>query len=218
MPDARPNENGRRTQAERRAESEERLLLAALKLFAEHGYAGTTVADVGTQAGYSRGLVTQRFGSKIGLARAVVDRVAKVFEEDIVPGLEAAPAALALHAYIDRYIELLEGGSTVYPALLALQAESITYLRELRPALADLNDRVRRYLVDRLEGARADGHIRPDVDVRSTVTAARAMLRGVASKWLIDPERVDVEAAAEAVKSMLSATLFEQEPAGLERR
>lgn len=204
----RKSSNGRRTQAERRAQSELKLLRAALRLFSVKGFTGTTMAEVGAAAGYSRGLVTQRFGSKLGLAHAVIELVAKGFEEDIVPELEAMPDRLALHGYVDRYIELLESGSPTYPALLALQAESITVLHELRPALANLNRSVRAYLIGRLEAAQAGGEIVPDADLRSITTATRAMLRGAASKWLIDPDGIDVQAAGEAAKAMLSSSLF----------
>src|ERR1700748_893308 len=62
----------RRTQAERAAESDRRLLRAALKLIAERGYRNTSLAAIGEEAGYSRGLVNDRFGSKAGLLWALV--------------------------------------------------------------------------------------------------------------------------------------------------
>jgi AcrR family transcriptional regulator len=55
-------EEPRLTQAERRARSERSLLDAAEQLFAEKGSHRTSLAEIGERAGYSRGLVGERFG------------------------------------------------------------------------------------------------------------------------------------------------------------
>src|SRR6476646_5674610 len=60
---------------ERSEASTRRLLDAAIELLAEAGYAGMTLAAVGDRAGYSRGLVTTRFGNKQNLLRALTDRL-----------------------------------------------------------------------------------------------------------------------------------------------
>ena len=63
----------RRPQAERRAESDRRMMRAALKLIAEKGSSGISMAQIGLEAGYSRGLPAERFGNKVALLEAVVD-------------------------------------------------------------------------------------------------------------------------------------------------
>src|ERR1700759_1067408 len=69
----------RRTQAERSAESDRRMLRAALKLIGERGYRGTSLAAIGEEAGYSRGLVNERFGSKSGLLWALVKNMLRAW-------------------------------------------------------------------------------------------------------------------------------------------
>ena len=49
-----PARGRRRTQAERTALSEDRLLAAALQLISERGYERTTLQAIGERAGYSR--------------------------------------------------------------------------------------------------------------------------------------------------------------------
>ena len=46
----------RRTQAERRAESEREILRAAATLFGRQGYIATTLEQIGKEAGYSSAL------------------------------------------------------------------------------------------------------------------------------------------------------------------
>src|SRR3546814_333805 len=56
-----------RTQEERTALSDQRMTDAAVALIVEHGIAAATLAAIGERAGYSRGLVTHRFGTKARL-------------------------------------------------------------------------------------------------------------------------------------------------------
>lgn len=75
MTPARPE---RRTQAERSAETRERVIHAAIALLRTHGFAGFRVADVTDVAGVSRGAQSHHFHSKAELVLAVFK---KVFED-----------------------------------------------------------------------------------------------------------------------------------------
>src|ERR1700759_2658814 len=79
-PGTRPR---RRTQAERVATSEERMLRAALKLIGQRGYSGTSLAAIGEEAGYSRGLVNERFGSKDGLLWVLVKNMMRAYRREV---------------------------------------------------------------------------------------------------------------------------------------
>src|SRR6218665_3470496 len=65
----------RRTQAERVAESDRRLIEAAIRLIARVGYTHTTLESIGVEAGYSRGLVQHRFGSKERLLAELIKHI-----------------------------------------------------------------------------------------------------------------------------------------------
>jgi AcrR family transcriptional regulator len=67
------SERPRRTQAERTALSDRKLIQAAIELMVARGIQGTTLQAVGEKAGYSRGLATHRFGSKAGLFAKVLE-------------------------------------------------------------------------------------------------------------------------------------------------
>ena len=64
-----------RTQAERRASSERRLLDAAAKVIAERGTTSVSFADIAREAGCSHGLPGYLFGSKTDLLLALVEDV-----------------------------------------------------------------------------------------------------------------------------------------------
>ncbi|MFF0345044.1 TetR/AcrR family transcriptional regulator [Kribbella sp. NPDC004875] len=60
-----------------------RLRLAALKLFAEHGFEATSTRAIATEAGVSHALLRHHYGSKDGLRAAVDDDVLNTFDEGL---------------------------------------------------------------------------------------------------------------------------------------
>ncbi|MFJ4835391.1 TetR/AcrR family transcriptional regulator [Streptomyces sp. NPDC088747] len=59
---------------ELRAQSRERILAAALEVFAEKGYHDATISEITTRAGVSRGLLTYYFPGKQNLVDELLDR------------------------------------------------------------------------------------------------------------------------------------------------
>ncbi len=66
---------GRRTQAERAADTREALIAAARPLFAEHGFADVALEAVVRAAGVTRGALYHHFADKTELFAAVFERV-----------------------------------------------------------------------------------------------------------------------------------------------
>lgn len=68
-------------------EKQEKILQAALQLFAKEGYHATSTSKVAKQAGVSEGLIFRHFGNKDGLLQAILEegeRRLKVLFVDIV--------------------------------------------------------------------------------------------------------------------------------------
>jgi TetR/AcrR family transcriptional regulator len=68
------------------------ILDAAERLFAQRGFAGTTMQEVGESAGMSRGAPAYFFGSKRSLYKAVVQRVFEDRHQVLAPGFAVAEA------------------------------------------------------------------------------------------------------------------------------
>jgi AcrR family transcriptional regulator len=60
-----------------------RVRLAALKLFAEHGFEATSTRAIATEAGVSHALLRHHYGSKEGLREAVDEDVLNTFDEGL---------------------------------------------------------------------------------------------------------------------------------------
>jgi TetR/AcrR family transcriptional regulator len=92
--------------------SREAILDAAEGLFAHHGYEGTSLNQVGTQAGVSRGTPGYFFGSKEALYQAVLERCFRRVRDAIRSGRDRAlashePAEVVLAGAVAEYFDFI---------------------------------------------------------------------------------------------------------------
>ncbi|HEY9223488.1 MAG TPA: CerR family C-terminal domain-containing protein [Variovorax sp.] len=97
------------------AESRERILYAALRLFAEHGFAKTSTREIARAAGVNIAAISYYFGDKAGLYSATFNEPMGGSSADLVqlfgaPGLGTAEA---LRLYMVAYVEPLKHGEIV---------------------------------------------------------------------------------------------------------
>ena len=137
------NGDSRRTQAERRAESDSRMLRAATELIAKHGSAGVSLAKIGVAAGYSRGLPTERYGSKSNLLEAVIDASDAWFQRRLAARLAGRSGLDSLRERIRAHLDTVRESRVPTVALFLLIIDSAATLPELRPRVQRLNERWR---------------------------------------------------------------------------
>ncbi|WP_051969390.1 TetR/AcrR family transcriptional regulator [Kitasatospora azatica] len=89
-----------------------RILVVAARLFAEQGVGAVSLDAIATAAGVGKGTLFRRFGSKAGLAAALLDAEDRALQERILFGPPplgpGADAATRIIAFFDAYLELLE--------------------------------------------------------------------------------------------------------------
>ena len=187
---------------DRSHESTRRLLDAAAELVAEGGAGRATLAAIGARAGYSRGLVSTRFGSKENLLWALVQRSTdEWFSELRAPassgsGLERL---LALIELIAAHAEREPQALRVLERLI-FEASGDPALRERFVASQRLMERDVASLVRRGIG---DGSIRPGVDPRVEAALLVAALRGITYQWFLYPEEVELVGLHRALAARL---------------
>ena len=177
----------RMTQAERRDRSERELIAAAIKLVAEQGVSAATFDSLGREAGFSRGLVTQRFGSKEGLIRTLIahlhDWQAEFMEAGDVEGMDGLTALFALiHLHTSHMRESPEGD-----AYFMLLSAAVADRLETRAAFAESHEVERALIRAIIRRGQASGHIRPDVDADAEALMAGCSLLGIRMQFMIDP-------------------------------
>lgn len=88
-------------------DARERLLKAGTALFAERGYAGTTVQAVVGRAGVTKPVLYYYFENKAGLFRAILDQAGRM-QEELLAGILERPGT-ALDRFLLIYRRIYEG-------------------------------------------------------------------------------------------------------------
>lgn len=165
----------RRTQAERRAETRNRVLDAATKLVAAHGSRAVSLAAVGEAAGYSRGIVNHHFGSKANLLEELIKHTQQ-FE---VP-TDADTGLGRLTQFVESYLGGLHERSPRSEAFLKLWTESTGAEPSLAPLFAERDAWFRGLLTEHITEGVEDGSISPEVNPQIAALALVGQLRGTA--------------------------------------
>jgi AcrR family transcriptional regulator len=196
----------RRTQAERTAESDQRMLRAALKLIGQRGYSGTSLAAIGAEAGYSRGLVNERFGSKDGLLWVLVKNMLRAYRRDVRASEASLSGVDRLCSILDAHRRAVELDEPIR-ALYALMFEAMGPMPQLQPEFQKLHHGFRKDIEKTISEGMTAGVIRTDVDPAAQAVLLLGALRGIAFQWLLERGAFSLEAAYAELKSNLRRTL-----------
>jgi AcrR family transcriptional regulator len=191
----------RRTQEQRRAETERRVLDAAMALIARSGSRAVTLAEVGEAAGYSRGIVYHHFGSRERLLEAVVDE-AQRFDVPAYQGDGLDHLVRIIEAYLRNVVRRTPSAR----AFLQLWGEAIAADPVLAPLFARRDADFRQFLANVVRQGVADGSIRPDANPAAAAVLIVALLRGTGLQLIAQPPVRNLPALIrEATRSVRAA-------------
>jgi AcrR family transcriptional regulator len=174
--------------------SRERLIDAAMRLFAERGYRDASVQAIGEAAGISRGSIFWHFGSKEGLLWAVVQRAFTRWEaETLVPQVGAARGQEAIGRVLRAHRRFLADEDGTLRLLFVLMFEALGPRPELAGEFARLHRDLRVLATPWLAEAITDGEFRDDIDPEAVVTLIIGALGGIVYQYLLDAEGVDLD-------------------------
>jgi AcrR family transcriptional regulator len=186
--------------------STRRLLEAAGELVVEGGYAAMTLAAVGERAGYSRGMVTARFGSKEGLLNALVERIVAGFNHrNVLPRTEGRPGCEAVTLFLDAIATQAASDASAIRVLYALMFEALGPIPDLHATIAVLHDAMRADLAKLIRAGLRDGSVRKGVSPADEAALIVAGLRGIGYQWLLQPEEFN---ATRAFRHLARATKY----------
>ncbi len=152
-----------------------RALSAGRKLFADHGFAGTSLRQVADAAGISAGLLQYHFGSKRDLYDAVREDALNDYIESQKPQLDLPEPGFSdfLKGAVRQYFRFMEGHPewTRLATWSVLEGDARPWPREM-----DFIDA----LVARIEAAKEARVMRQDLDTELLVI----MLASIMSSWL----------------------------------
>ena len=196
----------RRTQHERRADAETRLLNAARTLLARKGWVGMTLAQVGEAAGYSRGQATHHFGSKGALLRALTSHINRSFAQEMETAPPSPEGLQAVLGYVRVYLGRSDPKWTNTRTLLLLLAEALLENSDTADVVAEYNREMYTWLEDNLRLAAAQGEVRNDIDPGLGAEFVVGAMRGLALQRLLRGSGSDLRQIREQVVQLIEFT------------
>jgi AcrR family transcriptional regulator len=196
----------RRTQAERRSQSEQALVKAAIDLIAQDGVAGVTFEALGRVGGFSRGLASLRFGSKASLIKAVLVHLHDRQETLVAKhGFDELPGLEAIIAYVSGCLQdmALRNEARAYFMLLS---SIVAQACSMRDQFSDIHRAVEARLERWITRGQAEGNIRQDIAAKPFALTIGSLMFGINMQFLVDPA-VDFEALRVTSLDMLRGTL-----------
>lgn len=184
-----PAPSPRARQADRRRME---LVDAALRLFAEQGFRGTTIADIAAATGTAHGLVYHYFRSKEELLAAILERYS------FLPQLRALLAVSPTRPASEVLTEIAVGFSRMLdarPELLRLVVTESQTNPIVAEALAQITDEGLALLVGYLGARVTAGELRP----HDPSVPARALFWAIITSHLGPPQADDFETDLVAV-------------------
>jgi AcrR family transcriptional regulator len=191
---------------DRGKQTREAILTAAVRLFAEHGYRGTSLASIAAAVDLTQQGVLHYFPSKEALLLALLE---EKYHEDgrlLSASLEHEHEGLDLLAALQSLVE----HNTVVPERVrlfsALITESVSSEHPAHTYFVDRYRKVRERLLRSLQLGQRSGQIRADVDLEQLVPLLVAVMDGLQIQWLLDAQ-VDMRASFALFADLLKDVL-----------
>ena len=183
-----PNQHARRSQQQRRSETEQRVLAAAMALIAERGSRAVSLAEVGRLAGYSSGIVSHHFGGKQQLLAAVVNH-AQLFDLPVTDSCGLDQLTLLISTYLTTFRERAPAPQ----AFLLLWSEAVASDPVLAPLFAERDAWFRGLLASYVRSGIDDGSIRTDADPEAVAVSVLGLLRGIGMQLISTAEQAPLD-------------------------
>jgi AcrR family transcriptional regulator len=188
------------------ADSRAETLAAAVALASVRGLEGLTIGGLAATLDMSKSGLVGRFGTKLELQLAALDRAVDVFRETVYdPAAASPPGRERLNAICDAWIHYL--GHCPFPGGCFLTTVSVEF--DARPG--EVNDAVKRVMelwVGTLEreAARAVeyGELPPETDPKDVAFAINALAVGANCDYQLHGDRRALERARRAMGLVLS--------------
>ncbi|MDP2007444.1 MAG: TetR family transcriptional regulator [Rubrivivax sp.] len=180
------------------------ILDAAEVLFQAQGVSRTTLHEIATAAGVTRGAVYWHFKDKSDLFNAMMDRVILPMEPAaeglaVVNGHAVLPALRAL--LLGVFARLTDDTHVRRVFEIALhKTENVTELSAVRERRLQMRQGFRARLERTLQRAQAQGEVNTALPAARLAIGLHALLDGLLQDWLFDPGSFDLQAVgAQAV-------------------
>lgn len=141
----------------------EQILDAAIRVFAQKGFARATNRDVAREAGITTGLIYYYFTSKEALLQAVLDERSPVqVLTQIPPEMLEQPPEVFIPLVVMRVLAIVEGEQFV--GIIRMMLPEVIHNPGIMPIALGFFQRILDFLSNYLRGQVARGTVRADID------------------------------------------------------
>jgi TetR/AcrR family fatty acid metabolism transcriptional regulator len=188
-----PERPERGDRADRSGDKRERILAAAERIFARHGFFAARVSEIAKDAGVADGTIYLYFKSKDDLLISLFENRMRQVNERLRQAIADRSPAEQLRAFIHTYLQLVSEEPTVAEVLTIELRQSSKFMKEYdNPQFADF--------LRMLGGIIADGQARGELDAAVPSHIAARMIFGIldelALAWVLAKQPLRAPAAA----------------------
>jgi len=214
--------------AERGGDKRDRILSAAERVFARHGFFAARVTEIAKEAGVADGTIYLYFKNKDDLLISVFEHRMKQVNDDLREEIAKEPPEAQLRAFIRKYLQLVHDEPAAAEVLTIELRQSSKFMKEYdNPQFADFLRMLGGIIAAGQERGELDGTIPSHVAARMIF----GMLDELALAWLLTqqpsisasqpgtrPKKFDIVRAADWAVALVTSGLRSGSPSGADRR
>jgi AcrR family transcriptional regulator len=205
----------RMTREQRKANTRERLLGAARRVFARSGYHGASVEEIASEAGFSTGALYSNFDGKEDLFLALMEREIDEYSREIAQAVNARPSMLERATGGARqWMTMIEREPDVLLLFMEFWAYGVRDA-EIRPKVAARFAQARELLTTLIADGAREFDLQLDLPAEQLAVAVDALADGIARQKLADPDAVPDELMGRVLSLLFAAAT---RPAGTDTR
>ncbi|HSN26615.1 MAG TPA: TetR/AcrR family transcriptional regulator [Kofleriaceae bacterium] len=178
--------------ADRAGDKRERILSAAERIFARHGFFAAKVSDVAKEAGVADGTIYLYFKSKDDLLISLFERRMLELTEALQEAIAGKPPREQLRSFIRTYLQKCSDEAAATEVLTIELRQSSKFMKEYEnPAFADFL----RMLGGIIAAAQASGDLTPAIPAHIAARMIFGVLDELALAWVLAKQPFDGGAA-----------------------
>lgn len=199
--------NNRKIQA-RAIESDNKMVEQAIILLSDGGVSAVTLESVGVNAGYSRGLVTRRYGSKSGLLIRVLISLEDWLEKKSKVAISGKYGLDAIYSLLLDMVNDIYINKDKYRAYFWLRFYGLESNDELNKYLIEFQKIRDKNLIKWLKEALVLEQLSRNSDIEMLADFVMTAMMGLVHKWMVDPE-FNIELRLKQMINIQLKTMFE---------
>ena len=191
----------------RRAETRQRLMDAALGVFARNGYERATVDEIVREAGFSKGAFYVHFEAKEDIFWAMLEERLAHQQEAFRDALDInVPVAQNVQTIL-RSLFALNQDDPLWSALFMEFVAHASRNHKVRDQLAALHRSWRDFAIEALDRGREAGLVRKDLDANFLASVIIAVIEGSIMQSRLAPDAFDLNTMTEPLSRLLGEWL-----------